>query len=62
MHTFYALKTQPKLPFCQNVKETPKSSHHENFGLSLTFGWFGYACFALSSQNLAILADPKSTF
>ena len=61
MHTFCALKTQPKLPFCPYVKEMPKSSHHEDFGVSLTFGWFGYAFFVMSAQNSAILADPKST-
>ena len=62
MHTFCALETQPKLPFCPYVKEMPKSSHHEDFGISLTFGWFGYAFFVMSAQNSAILADPLSTF
>ena len=45
-----------------NVKALPKSSHHEDFGGVLTFGWFGYACFVMSAQNLANLADPISTF
>ena len=62
MHTFCTLKTQPNLPFCPNVKETPKSSLHEDFDVSLTFGWFGYAFFVMSAQKSAILADPIATF
>ena len=53
MHTFCALKTQPKLHFCPNVK----SSHYEDFGNVFTFSWFGYAFFGMSAQNSAILAD-----
>ena len=53
---------QPKLPFCPNDEAFPKSSHHEDFGNVLTFGWFGDAFFVMSVQNFAILADPISTF
>ncbi len=62
MHTFCALKTQPKLYHFQIVKASPKSSHHEDFGNVITFGWFGGGCSVLIVQKLAILADLITTF
>jgi hypothetical protein len=59
LHAFTAIKT---LPF-HNVKALlPKSSHHEDVGDALTFGWFGGAFLSITSvQKLAIWADPILT-
>ena len=62
MQAFCTLKIQPKLPFSLNVKAALKSWHHEDFEATLTFGWFGDAFFVVSTQKLAILPDPISTF
>jgi hypothetical protein len=62
MHAFCALVTTPKLPFCQNVKDASKSSHHEDLEAALTFGWFGDAFFVMNAQKSAILANSISTF
>jgi hypothetical protein len=58
LHAFTATKT---LPF-HNVKALPKSSHHEDFGIALTFGWFGDAFLSTSVQKSAIFADLMATF
>ena len=58
MHTFlHAFTATKTLPF-HNVK----SSHHENFGIALTFGWFGDAFLSTSMQKLTIFANPIATF
>jgi hypothetical protein len=58
MHTLCIACTANKtLPF-----HMPKSSHHEDFGVALTFGWFGDAFLSTSLQNSAILAGPIYTF
>jgi hypothetical protein len=46
LHAFTANKT---LPF-HNVKTLMKFSHHEDFGIDLTFGWFGDAFLSISVQ------------
>jgi hypothetical protein len=38
----------------------PKSSHHEDFGIVFTFGWFGVL--STSVKKLAILAITILTF
>ena len=58
MHTLCIACTANKtLPF-----HMPKSSHHEDFGVALTFGWFGDAFLSTSVLKLAILADPILAF
>jgi hypothetical protein len=59
MHTFCALKMQPKLPFhpSASVKACTKSSHHDVFVYALSFGWLGDVFSVLIVQKLAILAD-----
>ncbi len=39
-----------------------KFSQHEDFGIALTFGWFGDVFLSMSVQNSAILADRILTF
>ena len=58
LHAFTAIHTFPY----RNVKEMPKSSQHEDFGIALTFGWFGDVFLSVSVQNLAILANSILTF
>ena len=58
LHAFTANKT---LPF-HNVKALSKPSHQEDFGIALTFGWFGDAFLSTIVQKSAILADPVLTF
>ena len=59
MHAFCALKMQPKLLFCPNVKACAMSLHHEDFAHTLTCGWFGH----VFSQKMCFLflADPILT-
>jgi hypothetical protein len=40
----------------------PKSSHYEDLGIVLTFGWFGGAFMSMSAQKPAIFADPILNF
>ena len=58
LHAFTVIHTFPY----RIVKAMSKSSQHEDFGIALTFGWFGDVFLYMSVQNLAILAYPILTF
>ena len=48
-HFLHAFTVNKTVPF-HNVKTLTKSSHPEDFGIDLTFGWFGDAFLSMSMQ------------